>query len=35
MANYTGANVINAGDVSGYQADVYDFGISSTSYRSN
>ena len=31
MANYTGANVINAGDVSNYQADVYDFGFSSTS----
>jgi hypothetical protein len=31
MANFTGANVINAGDVSNYQADVYDFGFSSTS----
>ena len=31
MANYTGANVINAGDVSNYQADIYEFGFSSTS----
>tara|TARA_Y100001938_G_C8069370_1_gene422198 strand:- start:999 stop:1484 length:486 start_codon:yes stop_codon:yes gene_type:complete len=31
MANFTGANVINAGDVSNYQADIYDFGFSSTS----
>ena len=27
MANYTGANVINAGDASNYQADIYTFGI--------
>ena len=27
MANFTGADVINAGDVSNYQADIYDFGI--------
>ena len=31
MANYTGANVINAGDVSNYQADIYEFGFSCTS----
>ena len=30
MANYTGADVINAGDVSNYQADIYEFGIAST-----
>ena len=30
MANYTGANVINAGDVSNYQADIYEFGLAST-----
>ena len=29
MANFTGANVINAGDVSNYQADIYEFGIAS------
>ena len=29
MANYTGADVINAGDVSNYQADIYGFGIAS------
>ena len=29
MANFTGADVINAGDVSNYQADIYDFGIAS------
>ena len=29
MANYTGANVINAGDVSNYKADIYEFGIAS------
>ena len=27
MANYTGANVINAGDASNYQADIFTFGI--------
>ena len=30
MANFTGANVINAGDVSNYQADIYEFGLAST-----
>ena len=29
MANFTGADVINAGDVSNYQADISDFGIAS------
>ena len=29
MANFTGADVINAGDVSNYQADIYEFGIAS------
>jgi len=29
MANFTGADVINAGDVSNYQSDIYDFGIAS------
>jgi len=27
--NFTGADVINAGDVSNYQSDIYDFGIAS------
>ena len=31
MANFTGANVMNAGDASNYQADIYTFGLSSTS----
>ena len=30
MANFTGADVINAGDVSNYQADIYEFGFAST-----
>ena len=30
MANYTGANVIVAGDVTGYQPDAFEFGIAST-----
>ena len=30
MANYTGANVIVAGDVTKYQPDAFDFGISTT-----
>ena len=30
MANYTGANVIVAGDVTGYQPDAFGFGIAST-----
>jgi len=30
MANYTGANVIVAGDVTKYQPDAFDFGIAST-----
>ena len=29
MANFTGADVINAGDVSNYQADIYGFGLAS------
>ena len=29
MANFTGADVINAGDVSNYQADIYEFGLAS------
>jgi hypothetical protein len=28
MANYTGADVITAGDVTKYQPDAFDFGIS-------
>ena len=31
MTNFTGANVMNAGDASNYQADIYTFGLSSTS----
>ena len=31
MANYTGANVIVAGDVTKYQPDAFEFGVSSTS----
>ena len=31
MANYTGANVIVAGDVTKYQPDIFDFGIASNS----
>ena len=31
MANYTGANVIVAGDVTKYQPDIFDFGIASDS----
>jgi hypothetical protein len=27
MANFTGANVITASDVTKYQPDVFDFGI--------
>ena len=30
MTNFTGANVMNAGDASNYQADIYTFGLSST-----
>ena len=30
MANYTGANVITAGDVTKYQPDAFGFGIAST-----
>ena len=30
MANYTGANVIVAGDVTKYQPDAFGFGIAST-----
>ena len=30
MANFTGANVIVAGDVTGYQPDAFEFGIAST-----
>ena len=30
MANYTGANVIVASDVTKYQPDIFDFGIAST-----
>ena len=30
MANFTGADVINAGDVSNYQSDIYEFGFAST-----
>ena len=30
MANYTGANVIVAGDVTGYQPDAFEFGIATT-----
>ena len=29
MTNFTGANVMNAGDASNYQADIYEFGIAS------
>ena len=35
MANYTGANVITASDVTKYQPDAFGFGIASTSYRSS
>ena len=31
MANFTGANVIVAGDVTKYQPDTFDFGIASGS----
>ena len=31
MTNFTGSNVMNAGDASNYQADIYTFGLSSTS----
>ena len=31
MANFTGANVITASDVTKYQPDVFDFGIASGS----
>ena len=31
MANFSGANVITASDVTAYQTDVYTFGLSSTS----
>ena len=27
MTNFTGANVMNAGDASNYQADIYNFGL--------
>ena len=30
MANYTGADVITASDVTKYQPDAFDFGIAST-----
>ena len=30
MANYTGANVIVASDVTKYQPDIFGFGIAST-----
>jgi hypothetical protein len=30
MANYTGADVIIAGDITKYQPDAFDFGIAST-----
>ena len=35
MANYTGANVIVASDVTKYQPDIFEFGFASGSYRSN
>lgn len=35
MANYTGADVIVAGDVTKYQPDAFDFGIASNSTEAN